>query len=65
MTARLLEGQAARTIPLGCSCTWTLRLGAGEATWTPKGEPSPACRTHGDGSDEKGLVPVAAEAVPG
>jgi hypothetical protein len=42
-----------RLIPRPCSCTWRLRLGAGEATWTLTGT-DPLCRMHGDSSDEKG-----------
>lgn len=37
--------RSVRLIPRMCSCTWTLRLGAGDATWT-LAEADPACRLH-------------------
>ena len=42
-----------RLIPRPCSCTWRLRLGAIEATWTLT-ETDPGCKMHGDSSDENG-----------
>lgn len=47
----LASVSSVRFIPRPCSCTWQLRLGAGEATWTLT-ETGPCCPMHGVSSDE-------------
>ena len=47
-----LAVSSVRMIPRPCSCTWRLRLGADEATWSLT-QTDPLCRMHGDSSDEK------------
>jgi hypothetical protein len=53
VTPGLLAVSSVRLIPRPCSCTWALRLGAVEATWTLT-ETDPLCGLHGISSDEKG-----------
>ena len=44
--AQPITAEGVRFIPRPCSCTWTLRLGGGEARWT-LAEASPSCKIHG------------------
>ena len=50
-----LSVRGVRTLPHPCSCTWRLRLGAEEASWS-RTETGPACPTHAQSSDDERWV---------
>jgi hypothetical protein len=47
-----LDEHLARQIPRGCKCTWQLRLGDYESSWT-RTETDPACKLHGQSSSDE------------